>query len=504
MTPEELEIRAEITAEPLDPVDNDLAVPPGSKFAPHAGIGPEWASERGTPGRILAHRKSRARGAHCPRIYLHIGEPKTGTTFLQDAMWDNRSWLSSRGVLLPGYGHQDHSRASRDLREAPRAASDPADPWAGDWDVLTHQALRARQSAVISDELLAVCTARQADRAVRSLFPAEVHVVLTVRDFATLLPAEWQEKVKCRGTARWEEWLDRVIDTGSGEDRRRRAWFWNAHDTLAILDAWSQHIPPDQVHVITVPRNGPANLLWMRFASVLGIDPGGADLTRARANSSLGLLEAEFLRRMNAALPEELPDWFYTRNIKRILAHDVLGGRPLQARLALPAGREAWARGQAERLVRALRDSKYQVAGDLGELLPRPATGRHAAGGPAEPARQPHTGPHAGPAAEQLLDTAVHAAAALAGRHFQDMHPASAPRRRLGPPQQMARRLQWKVLNGPRMRRLLRSASHRPAVRRLRVVIWCVLTRPNATTPGPAPGRRETCRPAGDALRGQR
>jgi hypothetical protein len=502
MTPEELRIRAEITAEPLDPVDNDLAVPPDSPFARHVNIGPEWAPERNTPSLILARRKSRARGTRCPRIYLHIGEPKTGTTFLQDAMWDNRSWLSSRGVLLPGYGHQDHSRASRDLREAPRAASDPADPWAGEWDVLTRQALRARQSAVISDELLAVCTARQADRAVRSLFPAEVHVVLAVRDFASLLPAEWQEKVKCRGTARWEEWLDRVIDTGSAEDRRRRAWFWNAHDTLAILDAWSQHIPPDHVHVITMPRNGPANLLWMRFASVLGIDPGGADLTRARANSSLGLLEAEFLRRMNAALPEELPDWFYTRNIKRILAHDVLSARPRQARLGLPAGREPWARGQAELLVSGLRDSKYQVVGDLGELLPRPVTGRHAAGEPVELQRWPAAGQHAAPtglAAEQLLDTAVHAAAALAGRQFQQVHPAAVPRLRLGPPRQMARRLRWKVLNGPRMRRLLRNASHRPAVRLLRVVIWCVLTRPNATTPGPASGRRETYRPARDA-----
>lgn len=495
MTPEELEIRAEITAERLDPVDNDLAVPPASPFAPHVNIGPEWAQERGTPDPILARRKSRARGARCPRIYLHIGEPKTGTTFLQDAMWDNRSWLSSRGVLLPGYRHQDHSRASRDLREAPMAASDPADPWAGEWDVLTRQALRARQSAVISDELLAVCTARQAERAVRSLLPAEVHVVLTVRDFASLLPAEWQEKVKCRGTARWEEWLDRVIDTGSDEDRRRRAWFWNAHDTLAILDAWSQHIPPDHVHVITMPRNGPADLLWMRFASVLGIDPGGADLTRARANSSLGPLEAEFLRRMNAALPEELPDWFYTRNIKRILAHDVLSARPRQARLGLPAGREPWARGQAELLVSGLRDSKYQIVGDLGELLPQPVTGRHAAGEPVDLARWPA----AGLAAEQLLDTAVHAAAALAGRQFRQIHPAPAPTRRLGPPRQMARRLQWKVLNGPRMRRLLRTASHRPAVRRLRVVIWCVLTRPNATAPGPAAGRREACRPARDA-----
>ena len=93
---------------------------------------------------------------------------------------------------------------------------------------------------------------------------------------------------------------------------------------LAILEAWSQHIPPDHVHVITVPRHGPADLLWTRFVSVLGINPGGADLTRARTNSSLGLLEAEFLRRMNEALPGDVPDWFYTRNIKRVLAHDVL------------------------------------------------------------------------------------------------------------------------------------------------------------------------------------
>jgi hypothetical protein len=489
MTPEGPGIRADITAEPLDPVDNEMAVPAGGQFAPDADISPKWASERAAPGRVAAPRKSRERGPRCPRVYLHIGEPKTGTTFLQDAMWDNRSWLSSRGVLLPGYSHQDHSRASRDLREAPRPASDPAEPWAGEWEVLTRQALRGRRPAVISDELLSVCTARQADRAVRSLFPAEVHVVLTVRDFATLLPAEWQEKVKCRGTARWEEWLDQVIDTGSAGDRRRQAWFWNAHDTLAILDAWSQHIPPDHVHVITMPRSGPASLLWTRFAAVLGIDPGGADLSRARANSSLGLREAEFLRRMNEALPQELPDWFYTRSIKRILAHDVLSGRPPQARLALPAGREAWARGQAEDLVGGLRDSKYHIVGELGELLPGPVTGRHAAGELVEPAWRPLTGP----TAEQLLEVAVHAAAALAGRHFQERYPAAAPRRRrLGSPQLMARRLQWRLLNGPRTRRLLRKASHRPAVRRLRVVIWCVLTRPNVTTPAPVRGSRRS------------
>ncbi|HEX9359119.1 MAG TPA: hypothetical protein VF933_35585 [Streptosporangiaceae bacterium] len=380
-------------------------------------------------------------------------------------MWRNRSWLAGRGVTLPGFSHQDHSRASRDLRGAARVASDPAEPWAGEWDVLTRQALCARQTAVISDELLAACTARQADRAVRSVLAAEVHVILTVRDLATLLPAEWQEKVKCRSTTPWEEWLDWVIGIESAVDRRSQAWFWNVHDRLAILDAWSQHIPPDHVHVITMPQGGPAEALWERFASVLGIDGEGADLTRARANSSLGLPEAELLRRMNEALPEEMPYWFYTRHIKRILAHDILATRPRQARLALPQGRQAWARKQAEDLVAGLRDAKFDIVGDLAELLPPPRTGDFAE----SPGQLPE---------HLLLEAAVHAAAAFADRQYRRMYPAATPRRRLRDPRMMAGRLTWRALNGPRVRRALRSASHLRAVRHLRVVIWRALVRP--------------------------
>ncbi|HEY1640066.1 MAG TPA: hypothetical protein VGG35_05225 [Streptosporangiaceae bacterium] len=173
--------------------------------------------------------------------------------------------------------------------------------------MLIRQALRARDAAVISDELLAACNARQADRAVQSLLTAELHIILTVRDLASLLPAEWQESVKCRGTAGWEEWLAGVIDSEPAADRRRRSWFWTAHDTLATLSIWSRHLPPDRVHVLTMPRQGTPEALWAGFASVLGIDPGGIDLSRARANTSLGLPEIEFLRRMNTALPAEDP-----------------------------------------------------------------------------------------------------------------------------------------------------------------------------------------------------
>ena len=124
-------------------------------------------SGRGRPG-----SKSRVTGAFRSRVYVHIGEPKTGTTFLQQAMWSNRAQLAAQGVALPGYSHRDHSRASRDLREAPQLAGDPAAPWTGEWDVLTGQALRAPGVAVISDEVLAACNPPQADRALRSLLAA--------------------------------------------------------------------------------------------------------------------------------------------------------------------------------------------------------------------------------------------------------------------------------------------------------------------------------------------
>ncbi len=403
-------------------------------------------------------------------MYLHVGEPKTGTTFLQRALWGNRARLAAQGVLLPGYKRADHTRASRDLREAPRPESDPADPWIGEWDVLVGEALQAPEAAVISDEVLAACNPAQADRAVRSLLPAEVHVILAVRDIATLLPAEWQETVKCRGTTGFREWLSDVIDVQSVAASRRSWPFWKLHDTLAIVEMWSRHIPADQVHLITVPPHGPSGELWARFASVLGIDPGSVDMTGIRTNSSLGLAETEFLRQMNAALPEEMPDWFYTRHIKRILAHGVLDARPRQDRLVLPPDRDAWARQQSEALVAGLRDAKVHIVGDLGELLAEPAGVRDLAS-----AGQPPAG--------QVLDAAVAAAAALADGLRQEMTRARRLREQPRGLRQRAIRLEWMMLNGIWVRRVLRKASHIRYVRRLRVAIWRLLVHP-ARVPG--------------------
>jgi hypothetical protein len=413
-----------------------------------------------------------------PKVFLHIGEPKTGTTFLQQVMWRNRSELAARGVVLPGHHPQDHFRASQDLRGITKLASDPAGSWTGEWEILARQAQQAGKVAVISHELFSAADAEQAGRAVRSLRLAEVHVVLTVRDIATLLPAEWQETVKHRNDRGWEDWLGDVIDRESSDPARRQWWFWRVHDTLAILGIWSAHLPAGHVHVITTPPRGAGSgLLWQRFASLLGIDPGSADLTRARPNSSLGMPEVEFLRRLNQALPDEVPDWFYMWNVKEALAHQALAARPRDGRLVLPASRDSWAKGRAEELIAALGGSGYDLVGDLDELRPPPVTGPYAS-----PARQP---------AERVLDAAVASAAALVVSQYRKAYPAAKPQRGPGRPPGLAGRVEATVASSPRLKRTVRELSSRfLAVRRLRILAWRALERRRAhdhpSPPGPA------------------
>ena len=399
------------------------------------------------------------------RVFLHIGEPKTGTTFIQQVMWGNRAELAAQGVVLPGHHPQDHFRASQDLRGIEKLASDPAGSWTGEWEILASQAKQPGKTAVISHELFSAADPEQAATAVRSLQPAQVHIVLTVRDMATLLPAEWQETVKHRNARSWEDWLGDVIDRESVDADRRQWWFWRVHDTLAILRLWAEHVPPERIHVVTNPPRGSATgLLWERFASLLGIDPGCADLSRARPNVSLGMAETEFLRRLNQALPgpDAVPDWFYMWNVKETVAHRALAGRPRGGRLILPAARDAWAKQQSETLIDGLRTSGCQIAGDLDDLRPPQVTQP-----PASPSDQP---------AEAILDAAVQAAAALVVNQYQREYPAARPKEGRG--RGLAGRIEAAAAASPRLKRTVREFSSRyPAVRRLRVLAWRAMER---------------------------
>ena len=176
-------------------------------------------------------------------VYLHVGSPKTGTTYLQSLLARHRAGLREVGVLYPGAREREQFNAALDLRDIKFAGyDDPAVP--GAWERLVGEVRAWPGTAVISHEILAAATPEQVQRAVRSFGPADVHVVLTTRDLARQVPSTWQEHLKNRHATRWSDYVAaiREIEAGveaAGEAARLARRFWRAQDAADILQRWA-------------------------------------------------------------------------------------------------------------------------------------------------------------------------------------------------------------------------------------------------------------------------
>ncbi|MBU2073934.1 MAG: hypothetical protein KJ938_05820 [Actinobacteria bacterium] len=306
------------------------------------------------------------------RVLLHVGTPKTGTSHLQDVLFRNRDRLRQHGLLYPADRFDAHFLAALDLM---------ALPWGGlqaeaigRWDALAEQVRRHDGTAIISHEILATASRSQVGRAMQSLAPddgTEVHLVLSVRDLVRQIPAEWQENVKHRSTITYEEFLAQLRDP----ERKGRiaTWFWGVQEIPDILDRWGHDIPPERIHLVTVPPPGGApDLLWKRFSSVLGLDGIDLELEAERANPSLGVPETALVRRINKAVNPVLDPPDYRPLVRELLAHQTLSRRTRTPRLALPPDLHEWARDLGERWSAEVRRRGYDVVGDLADLEPGP------------------------------------------------------------------------------------------------------------------------------------
>jgi hypothetical protein len=302
------------------------------------------------------------------RVFVHVGSPKTGTTFVQGVLWSQRALAAEQGLLLPLDSFFDHYLATLDVRGIAGKGDHP-ERAVGAWERLVAVALEGEGTALISHELFAAATAEQAATALAAFGDAEVHVVLTARDLVRQVPAEWQEHVKHRHTHGLPEFVDELR-----RDRGRRRWFWQVQDFADVLDRWGRALPRSRVHVVTVPPPGsPPELLWGRFASLLGLEPGAFDLAVRRTNTSLGLEQAELLRRLNVELGERLPlPGPYTAVVKNVLAQQILAGRH-GTPLALDHDDTQFALERSRDIADRLTQAGVDVVGDLEELVPGPA-----------------------------------------------------------------------------------------------------------------------------------
>ena len=341
------------------------------------------------------------------RVFLHPGPLKTGTTYLQSLLYANRGSFLAQDITIVG-DQGSHYRVANELmrRKSLRTTQVPK----GAWKRTRAAVLRSPGDVVMSCERYSLFRVEHVRRVLEDLADREVHVVLTLRDLVAVLPARWQEGIKNGGTATWAEFQDRIAEDPARIRKMTRA--------MSTLEAWAAALPAERIHVVTVPPpSAPRTLLFERFCEALGADPTRLEtLEAARANPSMDLVTTELIRRVNAQGAVKLSGPAQQSEIKSFLARELAAKNQYRAELTAAVLEVAKAETQA--LIRRIETGGFHVVGELNDLTSSTSSAP--------------TGTGVDMSAEELLDAAAVAVAALAERSWargERLRTYEAPRR---------------------------------------------------------------------------
>ena len=303
-------------------------------------------------------------------MVLHVGLPKTGTTYLQALLAGHRQPLREAGVLYPFVKPQAMFLGAIEVRGSREKFGLAEADVSGTWAALCERAKTYDGVSVISHEILGGAEPDEIAAALAPLDGLRVDVVVTARDLGRQATAHWQEEVKLGAVGSFAD-FEREQYRADVPRGRPRPHFWHAQDHAAALARWAAAVPAERVHLVTAPPPGaPAETLWARFADACGIPAGLVDPGSVPpANPSLGIEAIALLRAVNVALAGRLSPREHARYVKRGLAEGRLAGRPgtparTPADLAdvlVPATREWRAEVEA---------AAYPVHGHLDDLEP--------------------------------------------------------------------------------------------------------------------------------------
>ncbi|WP_376730501.1 hypothetical protein [Streptomyces broussonetiae] len=337
---------------------------------------------------------------------LHIGPHKTGTTAIQGALFAAKERLPEHRVEFPADSR--HPMGAVLAACARPGMMGDAKPQAKQWTRLLER-VRATgdRTAVVSSEFFA-----DADddgtiaRIVTELGgPERVHVLVTLRPLAKIMPSQWQQYVQNGLRMGYEDWLEHMLRKPPYDKPNPSFWHRHRHDRL--VERWVRAVGAERLTVVVVDdrdRDG----LMRTFERLLGLPERLLQPVPDAANRSLSLAETEMLRHLNVEFrAHELPEELYSRLIRHgAVMHmkNVCALTPDDVRISTPD----WAVEAAARLggemAERIAATGVRVVGDAALLsaVPKGSDGR-------EPARAARLSPQA---AAQALYGALAAVAA--------------------------------------------------------------------------------------------
>ncbi len=300
-------------------------------------------------------------------ILLHIGPPKTGTTTVQGAFHAGRAAVLAQGVRY--IGRSRHSGAGvLAVTGRPSFQRDSGPPPIAKWEELVGEVRAAREPRlVLSSEFFADAEPPAIERIVADLGRERLHVVVTLRPLASILPSQWQQYVQSFMPLAYDEWLDGVF---SGERGRVTPTFWRRHRHDELIARWAAAVGDANVSVVVIDEGDHEHVLRV-FEALLGLRANTLAAHEDAANRSMTLPEIEAVRAVNVR--------FRAAGLGNAIYHRVMHfGATAYMKWRVPPADEprietpAWALERATAIERematAIEASGVRVVGDLGRL----------------------------------------------------------------------------------------------------------------------------------------
>jgi hypothetical protein len=325
-----------------------------------------------------------------PHYLLHIGQQKSGTTYLQTVLFDcGQDRLRSAGLCYPlspvadaPENNQQYAMFGLLGQEIDWVGRDWQDIQKPAWAAVSAEARAWDGPVLLSAEALSVVRTRGIRKLLGELDAADPTVLITTRDLGATLASSWQQHVRNGRTATFEQYLDRL-----GRDRKRfdsdlesaaDMGFWRSYAVGRLARRWADEVGADNVRVVTSPGR-PIELLWARFCEALEV-PGLADLpdskrTEKPVHVSLTASEAAVLREVNVEFDKFGLTGSAAATLRTLLITKLRERADRGPRIAIPESYRETVAAWSDEDLSELAEVGVKVYGALEDIRYQPAAG---------------------------------------------------------------------------------------------------------------------------------
>lgn len=226
------------------------------------------------------------------RLIVHVGQMKSGTTFIQQTLAHNRDVLLDAGVLYPGprfnQQHACYGLCGRDVYWV----RDPA-PYHDSASALVESIVDHPGTVLVSAEALSCMAADGVERFARRIGGFD-SVVVTIRNLLSTLLSAWQQGAKRGSEMSLDEFFTRLH-----RERETESGLWRNYAFGNTVRWWSRFAETNVLVVESFARDEVA-AAFLRAAGIDGVDLSVPELSAQDRNLSLRREDVELLRALNA------------------------------------------------------------------------------------------------------------------------------------------------------------------------------------------------------------